>query len=275
MTDDDNRTDGWQLETDAPVAYERYLVPEMFAPWAAHLLERSGVGRGDRLLDVGCGTGVVARQAAPRVGGDGVVVGLDLNEGMLEVADASASEAALSVEWYRGDATALPFPDETFDAVCCQQAMQFVSDPTLALGEMNQVLRPGGRLAVSVWRPIEFHPTYVAMAEALERHVGAGAAAMMRSPFPAWDRSTLREFVSDAGFRDVVLTIEGGTVRYPSTEEYLRREAASSPLAGPVGGLGPDVRDALLEELDDSLAAYLDDHGVFCPMETYVVDARR
>lgn len=78
---------------------------------------------------------------------------------------------------------------------------------------------------------------------------------MMRSPFPAWEISELCGLVADSGFREVVVTIEIGSMRYPSVEEFLRREAASSPLAAPLGSMPREVRDALLRDLDDALYA--------------------
>lgn len=272
---DDAGVGGWQLESASAEAYERYLVPGMFAPWADALVELSTPRPGERVLDVGCGTGVVARRMAAAVGPDGEVVGLDANEGMLEVARAAAEDLTPAIEWRRGDAADLPFDDARFDVVGCQQVLQFVSDPVAVLRETRRVLDADGRLALTVWRPIEFHPTYVTMADALERHAGSEAAAMMRSPFPDWTLDDLRGLVRDAGFGEAAVTIGVGSMRYPSPEESLRREAASSPLAGPLGALEPAVRDALVRDLEDGLRAYADDEGVVFPMETYLVAARR
>lgn len=267
--------DAWQLEGNSAAAYEEYLVPGMFEPWADDLVRDAALQVGDRALDVGCGTGVVARQAADVVGPDGEVVGLDPNEGMLEVAREASADRGPAIEWRRGEAELLPFPDERFDVVCCQQVLQFVADPDDALQEMHRVLAADGRLALSVWRPLEFHPSYEALAGALERHVGEDAAAMMRSPFPAWDRPRLRDLVRDAGFRDVAVTIGVGSMRYPSPAEFVRREAASSPLAGPLGSLDGDTREALLRDVEADLGPYTDDEGIVFPMETYVVTAGR
>lgn len=275
MAAQDNQKDGWQLDNTGPEAYEQYLVPRMFAPRAETLLERGELQDGDRVLDVACGTGIVARRAAARVGESGSVLGVDLNGAMLDVARAASSEHQHLIEWRQGDATDLSFPDGSFDTVFCQQALQFIPEPEAALREMHRVLAPDGRLAINVWRPLEFNPTYEAMADALERHVGDEAATMMRSPFPEWETSRLRTLVDEAGFRDVILTIEIKSMRYPSIEEALRREAASSPLAEPLGALAPEVRIALLKDLNEALKRYTDDRGIVFPMEAYVAIARR
>ncbi|WP_440770997.1 methyltransferase domain-containing protein [Natronorubrum sp. DTA28] len=274
MSEQERQSGGWQLEQSASEAYERYLVPPLFAPWAERLLDAADPREGDRLLDVACGTGIVARSAASRVDERGAVVGLDTNEGMLAVAaETTDDERRPAIEWRRGDATDLPFPEGRFDVVCCQQALQFVDEPSAALEEMHRVLAPGGRAALSVWRPLEYQPGYVVAADALERHIGDEAGAMMRSPFPAWDGDFLRTLAREAGFDDVSITIEIGTMRYPSVAEFVRREAASSPLAEPIAAAERTVRDELIRAVGDGLDAYTDDEGVVFPMESYCLTA--
>ncbi|TYT63159.1 class I SAM-dependent methyltransferase [Natrialba swarupiae] len=265
------RQSGWQIEQNASEAYERYLVPPIFAPWADRLVEVSDVHEGDRVLDVACGTGIVARRVAPSVGDSGSVVGLDVNEGMLAVAEETATDVQSSIEWRTGDATDLPFDDGTFDVVCCQQALQFFDDPVAALEEMRRVLTSDGCLALFVWRSLEYQPAYVALADALERRIDDEAGAVMRSPFPPWDGEDLRALVLDAGFDGVSVTIEIGSVRYPSVAEFVRREAASSPVAESIAAIEQAVRDELIQALEDALETYRDDDGVVSPMESYVV----
>lgn len=275
MSDRASQSTGWQLEQSAPEAYEQFLVPPIFVPWAERLIDRSNIQEGNRVLDVACGTGVVARHANPRVGDTGSVVGLDINEGMLAVAEKTAAEVQPAIEWRQGDVTDLPFSDKCFDVVCCQQALQFFDDPTTALAEMHRVLVPDGRVLLSVWRSLEYQPAYIVLAEALERHISEEAGSMMRSPFPAWDEDYLRTIARDAGFGDVSITIEVDSGRYPSVEEFVRREAASSPLAEPISAVEQEIRDELIHEVGDALGDYTDNDGVVFPMESYVLTASR
>lgn len=97
----------WQLDGSAPELYERYLVPAITRIWASDLIDRAGPKPGQSLLDVACGTGVVARLAAERMR-TGRVVGLDLNEGMLAVAR-SVPVTGAPIEWREGNALRLPF----------------------------------------------------------------------------------------------------------------------------------------------------------------------
>src|SRR5262249_46791562 len=144
----------WELEGDSPELYERYLVPPVTLPWALDLVERVGVERGDRVLDVACGTGAVARVAAGRVGEGGRVVGVDVNRAMLRVARARLPE----LEWREGSVLALPFAAGEFDVVFCQLGLQFFPDRPAALQEMRRVLKPGARFAASVYSSIERNP---------------------------------------------------------------------------------------------------------------------
>jgi ubiquinone/menaquinone biosynthesis C-methylase UbiE len=269
------RGEGWQLEESSAEAYERYLVPLLFAPGAEYLIELAAPGPAEKVLDVACGTGIVARRAAPRVGSGGKVVGLDTNEGMLQVARKVSSDLRPAIEWRKGDATDMPLPDRAFDVVFCQQGLQFFPDRPAALGEMHRVLIENGRLALSILRSIEHNPGYRLLAEALERHAGPDAGPMMRSPFSSLSADELRDLITGAGFREVRIFLGIGPVRYPSAEELVHQEAASSPLAESILSLKDDVRAALTRDLGEALRTYTDDDGIVFPTETYLAAARR
>src|SRR5262245_34564795 len=115
----------WQLAGTAAELYEEILVPTGFRPWATDLLELADLKPGERVLDVACGTGIVARLAAPQVGTTGEVTGLDLNAGMLQVARSLPAPPGASVTWIEGSALAMPLPDASFDVVLCQQGVRF------------------------------------------------------------------------------------------------------------------------------------------------------
>ena len=267
--------EGWQLQESSAEAYERYLVPLLFAPGAEYLVELAAPSPGERVLDVACGTGIVARRAALRVGSGGKVVGFDINEGMLEVARKVSSDVSPAIEWEQGDATDMPLPDRAFDVVFCQQGLQFFADRPAALAEMHRVLVENGRLALNVLRSIEHNPGYRLLAKALEQNVGPDAATMMRSPFPALKADELRDLITGAGFREVRIFLGIGPVRYPSAEELVHQEAASSPLAESILSLKDDVREALIRDVGEALRTYTDDNGIVFPTETYLAVARR
>jgi len=202
MSRGDDAFGGWHLNGNRAQAYEQYLVPGMYAPWAEELVDRLTLGAGESVLDVACGTGIVARAASRRLDTAGRVVGLDLDDEMLEVARSVSWGARPAIEWRKGDATDMPFPDNRFDAVTCQQALQFFSDPEAALAEMARVVGPGGRIGLNVWRSIHHNPAYAPLADTIERYVGGEAGRAVRSSFGAWGREDLRALVTGTGFRD-------------------------------------------------------------------------
>lgn len=265
---------GWQLEGDSAAAYEKYLVSAFASDWATRLVDFAEVVEGERVLDVGCGTGIVARTAAPVVGNPGSVTGVDINEDMLDVARRVSADIEPPIDWRCQDATSLDFPDESFDVVLSQQALQFIPDQDAALAEMRRVLTPNGRLAFSLNRSLAHNQPYAVLADALDQHVGTQAGDGIRSIFTDVSVEGLRGLVEDAGFHDVHVRIEIPTVRYPSAAEMLRREAASSPLAGPVSELTPETREKLVQDLADALAPYVDDDGLLLPISMYLVSAR-
>ena len=198
----------WQVAGNAAETYERALVPAVFAAWAPLVVALADPRPGERVLDVACGTGVVTRLVAQRVGLAGKVVGLDLNPGMLAVAASSAANeppTSAPITWQEGGATKMPLPDAAFDIACCQLGLQFFPDRPAALREMYRILVPGGRLALMVWRGIEHSPGFGILAAALARHVSAEAAGIMRAPFALADAEELRGLIATGGFHDITI----------------------------------------------------------------------
>jgi ubiquinone/menaquinone biosynthesis C-methylase UbiE len=255
----------------AAEAYERVLVPALFAGWAASLVDLAAPGAGARVLDVGCGTGVVARSAAPRVGGGGAVVGLDADPAMLAVARAASAGAAPPVRWCAGSALDLPFADGSFDVVLSQQALQFFADPGTALGEMRRVLGRGGRLAVSTWRGVQPGPCATALAVALARHLGAVAEERCAGG----DLDDLRDLAVTAGLAEVLTTVLVERARARSVEALLEQAELMCSLGAALGRLPPGARTALIAELDAGLGPCAHDGGLAIPIEAGVVMASR
>lgn len=267
--------ESWQITGNSPAAYEEYLVPGFFKPWAEKLVSLAEPAPDSTILDIACGTGIVARTAANEVGSDARVTGIDINREMLGKASEMSEKSGLEVEWQQGDAIRLPFEDNRFDRIFCQQAMQFFTDPHKALMEMQRVMKSDGTLALNILRPIAYNPAYKILADCLDEHAGEHAANMMRSPFPSWNQEMLRNMVNDAGFKKTHIQLEIISMRYPSPEEFLKREAESSPLAEEIESMESERRMALIGDLSTSLEAYIDDMGVVFPMETHMISAKK
>ena len=264
----------WHFDVNPDELYERYLVPAKFGPWAADLVALAVPQSGERVLDIACGTGVVTRLVVPHVGATGKVVGLDLNAGRLAVARSLSSDSGMTIEWREGDVGALPFSDANFDLVSCQQGFQFFPDRLVALREMSRVLVSGGRLALSVWRSIEHQPGALAMANALQRHVSAEAAAFRHTPFALGEAEAIETPMREAGFRDIVIRPTVKTVHFPSADAFTMRYISGvAPLARMVSEVDDNARSALLKDVSGALQSYVDADGLAIPTASHLVTA--
>ncbi len=174
----DENTKG-QVSLNAAEVYEELFVPALFQEWPERVLDAASVNAGERFLDVACGSGVLARYAADRVGESGKVTGLDVNDGMLSV----ARRIAPGIEWESGRAEDLPFPDGSYDAVGCQFGLMFFDDRVGAIREMMRVLSPGGRMATVVWDSLDHSPGFFMLANLLQTFFGETAAESLQAPF--------------------------------------------------------------------------------------------
>ena len=250
----------WQLAGNAAERYERVLVPLLFRPWAADLVKLADLRDGERVLDVACGTGIVARLAAQHVGAAGDVTGLDLNAGMVAVARSLPSAPGAAITWIESSALDMRLADASFDVVLCQQGFQFFPDKSAALREMKRVLSPGGRLLLSVWAGAT--PYDIAMSAAVERHVGADAAATLRTSRTVPGSEALRQHMVEAGFRDVQVRPRTLTTRLPAVAEYVLQHLSATPVADAVARLSDADRAALGAEVSAALREYRDGDGV-------------
>jgi SAM-dependent methyltransferase len=172
-----------QAQIDSATAYQEFFVPALFQAWAPRVVAAARIQPRDRVLDVACSTGVLAREAASRLGSTGSVAGLDPNPGMLAV----AGRLAPALEWRRGTAESLPYADQSFDVVVSQCGLMFFTDRRQALREMLRGLAPGGRLVIAVWDWLDNTPAYAAEVALLARIAGRRAADALRAPFVLGD----------------------------------------------------------------------------------------
>jgi SAM-dependent methyltransferase len=258
-----------QVSRNAAEVYEEFFVPALFQQWTGRIVDAAHIQPGQRVLDVACGTGVLARSAAERVGTTGSVVGLDVNEGMLAV----ATRTAPHIEWRTGKAEKLPFEDASFDAVVSQFGLMFFEDGHAAIREMVRVLRPGERLAVAVWDSLDHTPGYAAMVELLGRLFGTEAADGLRAPFNLGDTSKLRPLFDDVGLTEINLITQTGTAHFPSLEAWAFTDIKGWVLADKLD----DVEfEHLLHEAQQPLAPFVEADGhVRFASPAHIVTARK
>ncbi len=252
--------------------YERFFVPAIGAPLAADLIDIAALRLGERVLDVACGTGVVTRLAAERIGTTGTGAGLDVNPGMLAVAR-SVTLADMAIEWYEASAEAMPLSDEWFDVVLCQFGLQFVPDKPAALREMWRVLVPGGRLIMNVPGPTS--PLFAIVDEAFARHIGPEAAEFVRLVFSLHNPSELQNLISAAGFHDVAVRWNTKMLRLPAPEEFLWQYVQSTPLAAAVAQADDESRAALEREVVTKWQAFVEDGALRYQQDILIATARK
>jgi ubiquinone/menaquinone biosynthesis C-methylase UbiE len=267
----------WQLTGTAAELYERYLVPAITGVWAADLVQRAALQPGEWMLDVACGTGIVARLAAEQVGAQGAVVGLDLNTAMLEVARALPRPPGAAITWTEVSVLDMPFPDASFNVVLCQLGLQFFPDRPQALREMHRVLAPGSRLLLSVFGPLAHNPVPQALAEALERHLGPHASAIKRAEHDLDDPGALDDLVTGAGFAAVTSETTTQQIRFPSPREYVRIQFAATPLATLMQEMPSEqqatLAEAVIADVSGALRSYIGDDGLVFPQECHILSA--
>lgn len=262
MSDDSLRD-----QIEAATGYENLLVPALFGQWANIVLDTAQVRPGHRVLDVACGTGVLARQAVDRVGLTGSVCGIDPAPGMLAV----AGRLAPTVAWRQGMAELLPYAEHSFDAVVSQFGLMFFADRRQALQEMVRVLAPQCRLAVAVWDSLENIPAYATEVALLDRIAGKHAADALRAPFVLGSRTDLAALFEGADVPSVAIATHTGTARFPSVTTMVEADLRGwLPVMGVV--LSEEQIQRILAEAQSALARYVTGEGnVEFALSTHVI----
>jgi ubiquinone/menaquinone biosynthesis C-methylase UbiE len=235
--------------------YEAYMVPVLFAPWASRLIQFANIQPNDRVLDVGCGTGIVARLIASDVNFTGAITGLDLSSNMLAVARAMADQQNQKIDWHEGRVESMPFQNTSFDVVVCQQALQFFADRKLALSEIHRVLAKDGHFVFSTWQGLDRHPFYVKLHDVIQKRFRMSGVETI---FELGDYDTLISLLIDAGFRFVEIEPVSMTARFPDPEGFLAGEIDVDTACIPsMQHLDAKERQRITADIRDEMAAAL------------------
>jgi ubiquinone/menaquinone biosynthesis C-methylase UbiE len=224
--------------------YQRHFVPAIATPVSAGLVAAADLQPGQRVLDVACGTGVIARLTAQRVGPTGTVTAIDLAADMIEVAKATPAPMAPPIEWHVGDATSLPFADEQYDVVTCQMGLMFMEDPGAAIAEMRRVVVPGGRVIVNT--PGAIQAPFALMEQAIIEHISAELGGFVRAVFSMHDPDTVAALLRDAGLNDVEAHMSTATFQLASPAEFLWQYINLTPM-GPFVAQASEQAQAAME----------------------------
>jgi ubiquinone/menaquinone biosynthesis C-methylase UbiE len=251
-----------------PEMYERALVGPLFDPWVQPLLDDVELGAADRVLDVACGTGIVARRARERLGEAGTVVGIDANPEMIAV----GRRVAPAIDLRQGDAAALPLREgESFDVVLCQQGFQFFPDRAAAAREMRRALVDDGRLGLSTWRPDEEFPVLRELRALAERHVGP----ITDRRYSLGDSSAVEAVLEEAGFRQLRSKRYTRIVRFRDGSVFVRLNAMALVSMSASRALADDERNRLVDQITrdsvELVRQHTDERGFAYEIGTNVV----
>jgi ubiquinone/menaquinone biosynthesis C-methylase UbiE len=233
--------------------YERWFVPSIGAPVAEDPVRSALLRPGERVLDVACGTGVVARLAAEKVAPGGAVTGLDPNPAMLSVAREEAPTGT-TLDWVQAPAEAIPFPEGSFDVALCGMGLQFFGDRVAGLREIRRVLVDGGRLVASLPGPEPL--PFQLMARCFERFLGPEAVSFVDAVFSLYDGAEIRALATEAGFTGVEVRSAEQSVGPAPPAEVLWRYVESTPLSAAVAGADEELREALERDFVSRCAPY-------------------
>ena len=268
-----NTHEQWQLSMKAAELYERYPARYILGPWAPLLVDAAQVAVGERVLDVACGTGVLARAAAKRVGVTGRVVGVDLNPGMIAVARSLPARNA-PIEWLERSALDLRLANASFDVVLCQQGLQFFPDKAVALKEMRRVLDHGGRLALSVWNSNSLGVYTGAVSAALVQFVSDEVAVRFTASRKAPTAGELQRLATEADFSALEVSVSRINVHLPRIDKFVLDHLSATPVAADIDAADAEVRKKIGASVMEQLQRYVDGDGITYPEETYVLTAR-
>lgn len=259
--------------------YEQYFVPAMFRPWSEGLLRHAALHAGQNVLDVACGTGIVARHAAALVGAGGSVVAVDMNAAMLAVGSAVPTATGPPIEWRVGNAMDLPCADGAFDAVLCQHGLPFFPDRALAAREMHRVLSPHGQVTTMVLQSLEQHPVFEALMQSVARQL-ALSLSTVATPFSLSGPGELEALFTAAGFGRVEIAAASIVARFAQPERFVPMAVMSSAAAVPAFARleAPERGDVLAQVVKETqrvVDAYREGDFIAFPMHANVAVARR
>lgn len=241
------------------------------APVSEVLFATAALAPGERVLDVGCGTGPTTREAALRVGPDGSVIGLDVSAAMLAAAAAAPTpEGAAPIEWVTADAVTWSPPEAAVDAVISRFGVMFFRDPPTAFAHLATATRPGGRLAVAVWARRDESdlfgvPLHAALG-ALRAHDVAAPAGLAEDagPFSLADLAASVALLEGAGWADAAgvshhLRLPFGGGLPPRAAAEAAADFGATRVA--LEGLADDVAAAAVDAIAEAFEDHVDGSG--------------
>jgi SAM-dependent methyltransferase len=267
MTDPNARFSG-----SIPAAYDRYLGPMLFQPYAEHIAARLAHHAPDTVLEVACGTGIVTKALLTALPSAGIIA-TDLNDSMLDYAR-SRLPWTERLEWRQADACALPFEAARFDAVLCQFGLMFVPDKALAMREARRVLRPGGHLVFSVWDELACNPIGQIAHDTITNYFPDDPPDFYKVPFGLSDHALISALAANAGFGDIVLDTVKLEARSPTALDAATGLVNGNPVSAAIRERGVTDPSPIIQAVAEALARVGGGAPFRVPMQAIVISAR-
>jgi len=255
-----------------PEIYDRFMVPLIFEPYARDLAERLAKIAPRNVLETAAGTGVLTRAMLSKLPGGTRIVATDLNQPMLD--RAASQSAGAQVEWRQADALALPFADQSFDAVACQFGAMFFPDRVKGFAEARRVLKPGGRFFLNVWDKIAENEFADVVTQALADVFPHDPPRFMaRTPHGYYDQDQIRGDLKAAGFTDIMIDAVEHRSPAPSPREPAIAYCQGTPLRAEIEARGAPGLQAATERAIEALARRFGNGAIEGKIRALVISA--
>jgi len=265
----------WQLAGSAAERYQTILTPSILGPFAKALVEFSDLRAGERVVDIGCGTGSASRYAAEITGSSGKVTGIDVNPGMITVAQSLPVAQGAPIEWRTTDVAVLPLADKSVDVVLCAQSLQFLPEKEAGLSEMQRVLRADGRVNLSLWCQISENPYFETLVNALDKHIGPATAAGLQSAFSLTETEEIHNLLSGAGFGQIEMTVTKLNLPFPDLADFVPRHISATPMADSFSQAPAAVQQDIIREVAEKMNRYAANGLVTIPFKSHMIRAKK
>lgn len=257
-----------------PALYDRYLGPLLFEPYALETAARLADLKAGAVLETASGTGIVTRVLAEQLPAAVDIVATDLNQAMVDFAATKPGLARAKLR--QADALALPFEDDSFDAVVCQFGAMFFPDRVRGYREAYRVLRPGGRALIAIWDSLAHNPMTRCVVDAMAVRFPADPPRFLaRTPHGHFDQKVIRAELAEAGFDPVTIDVVTLPSRAPSHRDPAIGLCQGTPMRGEIEARAPQGLTAATDAAAAALAREFGEGPIEAPMQAVQIMAQK
>jgi ubiquinone/menaquinone biosynthesis C-methylase UbiE len=262
-----------QFSGSIPAAYDRYLGPVLFQPYAEDLAARLQVAKNGSVLELACGTGILTRLLRNQLPSTVKLTATDLNEPMFQHAAAKFGKDE-PVQWLQADARSLPFGDRMFDAVVCQFGIMFVPDKALAAREAHRILKPGGNFLFNVWDALEHNALGQLAHQTIVSHFDKDPPRFYEVPFGYHDQDEIKRMLKDAGFQEIKIDIISKVAAVSRAEDVATGLVHGNPVTVEIAERDPSLLPVVTKAVAQAIAERFGETDISVPMRAIVVQTR-